>query len=222
MLERLTEKKIDECAKRLWNYSLMHHELRPADLIFVFGGTDLSLAEHAAQLYKDSYATKVMISGGFGKKSKLIWNEPEAVVLSKVAIENGVDESNIILEDEATNTGENISKSLSILERKRIPHETIIFVTKPYFERRAYNTLMKQWPGVDAIMSSQNVTFEEYVANPPRKLTKEDIINLMVGNLDRIMKYPEKGFTIQDEVPEGVLSAQHFLTSVGFNKLVLK
>jgi hypothetical protein len=40
----------------------------------------------------------------------------------------------------------------------------------------------------------------------------------MVGDLQRIRLYPEKGFQIYQEIPENVMKAYEQLISMGFNK----
>ena len=44
------------------------------------------------------------------------------------------------------------------------------------------------------------------------------ILNLMAGDLHRIIVYPSLGFQIRQEIPEGVFAALERLVSAGFGK----
>ena len=50
----------------------------------------------------------------------------------------------------------------------------------------------------------------------------ERVINIMVGDLQRIMLYPEKGFQIYQEVPQDVIEAYERLIASGFNKHMMR
>jgi len=141
--------RIDELAQTLWKYHHMNHELQPADIIFVLCSHDLRVADYAVELYKKGLAPYIVFSGGIAHKGDLVetpWEEPEAEVFAERSITLGVPQEHIIIENKATNCGENVLFSEKILQEKNISYNTIIAVQKPYMERRAYATLMKHWP----------------------------------------------------------------------------
>jgi hypothetical protein len=80
-------------------------------------------------------------------------------------------------------------------------------------ERRAYTTFMKQWPGKEIRMASPPLGWDDY---PNALLTKDIILPLMVGDLQRIRVYPEKGFQIPQEIPDPVWAAYEELVRRGF------
>lgn len=49
-------------------------------------------------------------------------------------------------------------------------------------ERRAYATIKKVWPEVEVIVTSPQLSFEEYLTE---EFTKDYVINIMVGDLQR-------------------------------------
>ena len=56
-------------AQKVWDFHLMHHTLKPADVIAVFCSHDLRVADHAVALYKDRrLSPRLLFSGGFGTK----------------------------------------------------------------------------------------------------------------------------------------------------------
>ena len=48
----------------LWDYLCLDADPEPADCIFVMGGHDKGVAEHAARLYRQGVAPLVAVSGG--------------------------------------------------------------------------------------------------------------------------------------------------------------
>jgi len=111
-------------AEKVWDYHLMHHELKPADVIAVFCSHDLRVADHAVKLYKERrLSPRLLFSGGFGTgphsgKNLNGWDEPEAAVFAARAVALGVKREHIIVEDRATNTGENVVLTRALLEKR--------------------------------------------------------------------------------------------------------
>ncbi len=62
-------------------------------------------------------------------------------------MDEGVPASALLLETEATNTGENVTLSHGVMIQKGLHFSRFILVQKPFMERRAYATFLKQWPG---------------------------------------------------------------------------
>ncbi|SCD64887.1 hypothetical protein GA0115243_1037115 [Streptomyces sp. ScaeMP-e83] len=54
--------------------------------------------------------------------------------------------------------------SRAILDAAGVEVDSVLLVSKPYEERRAYATARKLWPGVGIVSASGPMTFEEYVA----------------------------------------------------------
>ncbi len=50
----------------------------------------------------------------------------------------------------------------------------------------------------------------------------DDIINVMLGDLQRIKLYPAKGFQIEQHIPDEVWSAFEKLVQMGFDKHLIK
>ena len=210
---------IDEAAKIVWDYMLMNQELEKADAILVLGSSDLRKAEYAAQLYHEGWASLLIFSGGEGRTTAGLWGMSEAEKFASIAIEKGVPPEAILLEKKSTNTGENIRFTKELLEEQGIHPKKIIVVQKPYMERRTYATFMKQWPGMDFIVTSPKISFEDY---PQEGRSMEHIINMMVGDLQRIKEYPALGFQIEQEIPGSVWDAYEQLVLQGFTEQLIK
>lgn len=211
----MAEPSIDELAQIIWDYHHLHHKLEKADLILALGSNDLRVAEHAAKLYLQGWAPMLMFSGNVGALTRGKFARSEAETFAEIAIEKGVPPEAILIEPESTNTGENIANSRRILAGRGMDPETIILVQKPYMERRAYATFMNFWPGKRLIVSSPPISFADY-STP--QLPKELVINIMVGDLQRIRDYPAKGFQIAQEIPADVWQAYEKLVALGYDK----
>lgn len=203
-------------SQQVWNYHQLNHSLQKSDCIIVLGSHDTRVAERGAQLFLQGYAPFIIFSGGLGRLTEDLWTEPEADKFAKIAMEMGVPENSILIENKSTNTGENIAFSYRILKEKGIATKRLILVQKPYMERRAYASFKKQWPepGTEFIVTSPEISFEEY---PNKEISREEVINIMMGDLQRIQVYPKKGFQIPQEIPPSVREAFEKLKSKGFN-----
>src|SRR5215216_267969 len=100
----MISEKIFSLAKILWDYHHMDHELVKSDCILVLGSHDTRVAERAAELYLQQWAPMVIMSGGLGRLTKDMWKETEAGLFARIAIERGVPEENILIENKSTNT----------------------------------------------------------------------------------------------------------------------
>lgn len=202
-------------SRKIWDYHHVNHSLKKSDCIIVLGSHDTRVAERGAQLFLENYSPFILFTGGLGRLTEDIWTEPEADKFAKIAIEMGVPERRILIENKATNTGENIALSHRLLKEKGIDTNSMILVQKPYMERRAYASFKKQWPepGTEFMVTSPDISFDDY---PNQEISREDVINIMMGDLQRIREYPKQGFQIPQEIPEEVWEAFEKLKEKGF------
>ena len=143
----------------------------------------------------------------------------EAAKFTEVLHANGAPEEAILVEDKASNGAENFTFSVAMLHANGKPASKLIAVTQPYMERRAYATAKKLFPDVDIHMASPEVTYSNYpTIEVPRKL----MINIIVGELYRIKTYPDKGFTILQDIPVRVDKAAQSLVEQGFTEQLPK
>ncbi len=210
-----------DAAKIIWNYHHLNYSLEKSDCIIVLGSHDTRVAERGAKLFLEGWAPLLLFSGGLGNLTKGLWDEPEADKFANIALKMGVPANKILIENKSANTGENIRFSYNLLKEKNISVSKLILVQKPYMERRTFATFMKQWPGqkVKIIVTSPQINFEDY---PNDNIKMDQVINIMVGDLQRIKEYPAKGFLIYQEIPAEVWNAYEKLVSLGFDKHLIK
>lgn len=206
-------------AKKVWDYHHMGHNLEKADCIVVLGSHDTRVAERGAEIFLEGMAPVIVMSGYLGALTLGNWNRAEAEVFAEIALKMGVPEDRILIENRSTNTGENILFSRDLLYQRGIYPKKIIAVQKPYMERRTYATIKKIWPEIEVLVTSPHLSFEAY---PTNEITIERVINTMVGDLQRIMLYPDRGFQIYQEVPAEVHEAYDILVKAGYTEHIIK
>ncbi len=206
-------------AEKVWRYHQMNHQLAKAEIILVLCSHDKMVAERGAQLYLEGWATLLIFSGGLGAITRSMWSEPEADQFAKVAVGMGVPAEKILIENRSTNTGENVLFTKLLLAEKEITPQKFMLVQKPYMERRSYATFRKLWPEKEVLVTSPQVTFDEYLKKySNEELSRDDVISIMVGDLQRIKLYPEKGFQIYQEIPDEIWAAYEELVKAGYSK----
>jgi hypothetical protein len=99
----------------------------------------------------------------------------------------------------------------SLLETNGFLLTRAICVQKPYLERRVRLTFQKQWPGCDFLLSSPPIPYEGYAQSDIIDFDK--LLNDLVGQGDRVGKYPALGFTEKTSLPEEVIAAKRQLVA---------
>ena len=205
-------------ATKVWDYHHLNHALSPSDCIFVLGSNDIRVAEYAAKLFLEGYAPYIVFSGGEGELTRGMFKGSEAEAFAEVALDMGVPEGAILLEPQSTNTGENVQFTRALLEMKGLEPESFIIVQKPFMERRAYATFQQNWPGKKVTVTSPPIGFDEY---PNETLSYSDVINVMLGDLQRIKVYPSYGYSVEQDIPDEVWQAYKKLVELGFKEHLL-
>ena len=213
--------EIDALARCIWDYMHLHHTLAPSDVILTLGSNDLRVAEHAAACYLRGLAPLLVFSGNVGALTRGVFDQPEAELFAETAVRLGVPRAAILCEPESTNTGDNIRFSYRLLQQHCLTPQRLILVQKPYMERRSYATFMQQWPAAvkpEVFVTSPPLTFETYADG---LMPREQFINVMVGDLQRIREYPRRGFQIEQEIPAAVWQAYERLLALGFKQRLI-
>jgi uncharacterized SAM-binding protein YcdF (DUF218 family) len=207
-------------AEKIWDYHQLKHQIEKADVILVLCSHDRKVAARGAELFLDQWAPLLIFSGGLGSITKNIWTEPEADQFARIATEMGVPKDRILVENRSTNTGENIRFTREMLNGLTIDPQSFILVQKPYMERRSFATFRKLWPEKRVRVTSPQVTFDEYL-DSYAELSAKDVVGIMVGDLQRIRVYAERGFQIPQEIPGDVWCAYEELVRDGYDQYLI-
>ena len=190
-----------------------------ADIILAAGSHDLRGAEHAAKLFLKGVAPLIICSGGYGKMTEGMFKKPEGELFAERCVALGVPEEKIIIENRATNTGENFTFSHRLVSELGIVPKTGIATCKPYMAKRTWASGTKQWGEVQWFVSVPPLSFEEY---PTEKTPLESTIQLMTGDLQRLRVYAEKGFQAPVEVPDDIWEVNERLIRDGYNLYAIR
>lgn len=205
--------------ERIWRYHQLEHQLARSDAIITLCSHDTVVAERAAQLFFEGWAPLLIFSGGRGAVTRHLFHEPEADLFARIAAAMGVPRDCILTETRSTNTGENVLFTRQMLADLGVEHRAIIAVQKPYMERRTYATFRKLWPEAQVVVTSPRASLDEYLARySHRSLTVDDVISIMVGDLQRIRLYPERGFQVPQQIPDDVWEAFNALVDAGYDR----
>ncbi|HEY2063819.1 MAG TPA: YdcF family protein [Amycolatopsis sp.] len=197
----------------LWDYHDMHHDLRPVDVGIGLGSHDLGVATYSAELYHQGYFPRIVFTGANAPTTVERFPRGEAVHYRERALELGVPDEAILVEPEARNTGDNITFTRRLLESRGVEVGSVILVSRPYQQRRAYATCKKLWPEVDVICASQSLPLDEYIESVGHV---DRVINMLVGDTQRIEVYSERGYAVEQAIPNSVGAAYDKLIRAGF------
>jgi len=205
-------------ARTLWDYHQLHQAPVPADVMIALGTNDLRVAEFAADLYLRGFGRTLVCTGGVAHQGDLlatVWPKTEAEMYADVAVRCGVPRESILLETRATNTAENIRFARDLLSERDMRPRNILIAVKPFMQRRTWATMAVEWPEMPASLASPNMTLDEYFTP---ELHTEKIINIMVGDLQRIWVYARRGWSAPQPIPAEVRAAYDGLVALGFTK----
>lgn len=140
-------------ALSIWRYASVD-EKQPADIAIVLGagtaGGEISPVfreriHHGIWLYQNGYVDALIFTGGIGDGNE----RSDAWAAGQYAIEQGVPEADILLEEKSTITQENIANAKKIMDEKG--YRTAIIVSDPLHMKRAM--LMARDYGIEAYSS---------------------------------------------------------------------
>ena len=109
--------------QELTDFIFLEDEPQEADVIFLPGSEEGILAKTAAKLYHEGYAPLIVPSGKYAKwtgKSVVEEFETESDHFAKILMDEGVPESAILKEREATYTYQNAINTKKLLDERGI------------------------------------------------------------------------------------------------------
>ncbi len=188
--------------KHITDYMLVETALRPADICFVFGGQNADhLADHAAELYHQGLFKHIIVSGGVATDDGRL----ECDRMRDRLVEKGVPEDCILVENQATNTGENVTYGMQLIE-KEIGLDNIgsvIGIGQIHASRRFIMTLEKHWPDVVKMFSTPNYYPVDKKDWHKDKKFRSDVMR----EFNKVAPYKKKGFIAEvdlDEIAEKI------------------
>ncbi len=207
----------------LWDFMKLNQPLKKSDFIIVLGCADIKVADVAIDVYNQGLSDKIIFSGGLGKITKNIWKIPEANKFAALAEKRGVPKEKIYIENQSTNTIENFKFTKNLIETKRLNINSAIFVCRPYVERRTWACMKKYMPEYTGFITSENISCSDYIENYNiNGVSKDSWIHVLVGDIQRLKIYAERGLQEKVDIPDYVWNAYKELVKRNYNKDLLK
>lgn len=202
----------------LWHYHDLGHELVPCDVGIGLGGHDLGVAVVATDLFHRGMFPLLVFTGANAPTSEDVFPRGEAVHYREYAVAHGVRPDRVLIETNAMNTQENLMYTRDMLTESGISVHSVLLMSRPYQQRRAFATCRKVWPSVDVVSASHPMPLDDYVACIG---DAEKVINMIVGDTQRIMEYAKRGFAIEQEMPGAVRAALDTLVAAGYTSRLI-
>lgn len=170
-------------------------ELPLVDAIFVFGHVEPRVAEHAAKLFKLGKAPKLIVTGKGRVPIPGFASEAEFYV--SVLEKEGIFKENIISEDKAMNSLENVLYGMEAVKKNKVNVTSLIIVAVPALLKRYKAIFKKQFPRVKIYGSTYGTDLVEWKSHKKR----------LMGEFERFSNYFKKGDIAEVLVPQNVTDA---------------
>ncbi len=192
----------------LWDYLAVSVTPYPADVVFVFGSADLAVPDRAARLYHEGFASRVLVSGSFGRRTRNVFPEPEAYVFRERLVARGVPGEAIVAEPAAASTLENVRFGMAALADHGLRPRSALLVAKGFALRRCVATFARQHPEVRVHPCRPEASLETAFDRSPPEFAAR-----LVAELERLERYAAQGDIEPQEVPPGVRAAARQITA---------
>nr|WP_155999431.1 YdcF family protein [Streptomonospora sp. PA3] len=192
------------------------------DLILVLGSHDLRVAAHAARLWQDGVAPLLVFSGDRGRRTggdgtAQRWPDSEAATFARAARRSApIPDSAVLLETRATNTAENFALARRLIaETGRSAPRSAVVTAKPYMAQRALATAALHWPGPRWSFDCFGGGYQGYAEG---EHTHAELIDFLVGDLQRLAVYARRGWSAPVDIPDDVWQAYDRLCARGHTR----
>lgn len=192
---------IKQAGKVIWDYLSLYDTPEKAEAIFLCGGSTLSPPDKAAELYRRGFAKDIFFLTKGGTFSLPQWKGQESLVYYKRLKLLGIPKELIHWKMSCINTLEEAQQSVPFIKSFGINPKTVILISRPVHQRRAYATFKKQHPTVTFISVPGDEVFH----------LDHDLVIRLDGELERLQTYAQKGDLEPQHLDKKVLEAWKIL-----------
>lgn len=170
--------------EELTNFIFLEDEPQKADVIFVPGSEEGALAKTAAKLYLEGYAPIIVPSGKYAKwtgHSIVGGFETESDYFAHLMMEEGVPESAIIKEREATYTYQNAINTRKLLDERDMEVKRALLCCQAYHARRSKLYYQVLFPNTEILVCptvTKGITRENWFKS-------RETAELVLGEIER-------------------------------------
>lgn len=197
-----------------------------ADLIVVLGSALPVNATYGAQLFHQGVAPFVLISGGIGHSTPLLWanleeegiegeDRAEADVFHDLMVGRyRVPAEKILVESISTNCGSNAVQSERLLGKVGLQPKSIILVQDPTMQRRSQASFQRSFPNAEVFNAPPFIPSVTPTGLENEGWSFDRFLELTLGEIPRFALYGPmgQGFIAHVEVPEDVNAAWYRLS----------
>jgi uncharacterized SAM-binding protein YcdF (DUF218 family) len=177
-----------------------------AEAIFIPRHFHPQVIEHGIKLWKMKKAEKIIISG------KVLKGWPTVCDYVSSALEAGIQEDSIFVEDKATNILDEVLNGIGMChEKKFFPHSLTVCAFPPKLQR-TYATFQKHFPKIHVYGTGFKMNVMEHWC------TRLSHIHRLLGELNRIRECSKRGDISEVKIPTWVISSEKKVA----NKIVKK
>lgn len=187
----------------LWNWLAIENKPLKSDIIFLFGGAVIDIPQKGAELYDSKLSDRIVTVGNTGTFGNPEWTKPIAEVFADYLAGHGVPRSAIFVQNTSMNTLEDVTHALPLLDAEGIKHRTVVLVSRPIHQRRAYATYIKQDPNA----TTYNIPCDEPHPNKLKGEAFADVALRCAQEYERLIAYAEKGDICAQPAPQEVCEA---------------
>ncbi len=110
-----------------------------------------------------------------------------------------------------------------MIEEKKLNINSFLIVQKPYMERRCYATFKKVFPDEECVVTSETIEMDKYFKRYAEiNGDYKEAIAILVGDVQRMKLYAQKGYQIEQSIPNTVWEAYLELAKRGYNKYIIE
>ncbi len=209
----------------------------PFDVVVLLGSALLGPERTAARVLAGGTARRLLVCGGVGHSTELLWRaveadpalsgvrtrgRPEAHVLVDVLVEHlDVPREGLLVEDRSTTCGSNATEARRVLAEHGVPSDRVLLLQDPTMQRRSHACFVRAW--------GDDRPFTSFAPSVPRVAglgedveggwTFDRFVGLLLGEVRRLHDDEDgygprgAGFIDHVDVPEEVLAAARRLRS---------
>ena len=197
-------------------------DVKPCDVIFVFGSIYPELYKITSQAYNSGFGKHVVVTGGY-KNNRLkhpTWDnnkKSEADIIVKELTSRGVPQNSISYENRSKNSLENVLFAMEVYNFNKV--RSILAICKTYAVGRQCRTLQRHLPQPTIVIP---LPYEIRISRKVQSINRNNWMDHEVsksyvwGNFLRILHYGEKGHLVfPDKISPNLLNkSQAYLATL--------
>jgi uncharacterized SAM-binding protein YcdF (DUF218 family) len=215
-----------------------------ADLLILLGNAMPYTAELTAKALKDGISKNIMVVGGIGHSTGYLYDNirshpvysqvfvdgrAEGDILKEIMVRySGVEESNVIVENQSTNCGSNAVEALKLAMEYSFNVQSVILIQDPTMQLRSYASFKHEWKTAGKVQFINYAPFVPKIEIDNNKIqfveqhihgtwSIDRFLSLIMGEIPRLYDDVNgygpkgKGFIEHVDIPDEVMNAHNRL-----------